>query len=74
MNEAHELLSLCGVSAPSLDAIVEAARTAGALGAKLTGAGGGGAAIALVDDPEPVLQAIQSAGYEARSAVLGGTT
>lgn len=72
MNEAHELLSRCGVSAPVLDAIVHAARGAGALGAKLTGAGGGGAAVALIgDDPEPVLRAIRAAGFEAHAAILG---
>jgi galactokinase len=36
------------VSSPELDAMVGAARAAGALGARLTGAGFGGAAIALV--------------------------
>jgi mevalonate kinase len=72
MNEAHELLSRCGVSSESLDAIVKAARGAGALGAKLTGAGGGGAAIALAPNPEPVIRAIQAAGYAARVAIIGG--
>ncbi len=74
MSEAHELLSRCGVSAPTLDAIVQAARGAGALGAKLTGAGGGGAAVALTaDDPEPVVRAIRAAGFEAHAAILGVT-
>lgn len=72
MNEAHELLARCGVSSDSLEAIVKAARGAGALGAKLTGAGGGGAAIALAPDPEPVLRAIRAAGFEARVALIGG--
>ena len=73
MNEAHELLKRCGVSRDSLDAITQAARKAGALGAKLTGAGGGGAAIALAPDPEPVLQAIRALGFEARFALIGAT-
>jgi len=49
-NMAHGLLSGLGVSTPQLDALVREARQAGALGAKLTGAGGGGAVIALSPD------------------------
>lgn len=71
MNEAHGLLSRCELSSTELDEIVRVARSAGALGAKLTGAGGGGAAVALVDEPEPVVQAIERAGFEARVVVLG---
>ncbi len=47
MYQNHELLRKIGVSHPKLDHLVEAARRAGALGAKLTGAGGGGCMIAL---------------------------
>ncbi len=47
MNFNHGLLSALGVSARSLDTMVWAAREAGALGAKLTGAGGGGCIVAL---------------------------
>lgn len=47
MYQNHELLQRLGVSHPKLDHLVEAARRAGALGAKLTGAGGGGCIIAL---------------------------
>ncbi len=47
MNFNHGLLSALGVSSRSLDAMVWAARDAGALGAKLTGAGGGGCIVAL---------------------------
>jgi mevalonate kinase len=72
MNEAHGLLSRCGVSSDSLDTIVSTAREAGALGAKLTGAGGGGAAIALAPDPERVADAIRQRGFEARVAILPG--
>ena len=39
------------VSGPELDALVHTARAAGAIGAKLTGAGGGGAVIALAPGP-----------------------
>jgi mevalonate kinase len=50
MNRNHELLKQIGVSTPKLDGLVAAARKAGALGAKLTGAGGGGCIIALCSD------------------------
>ena len=49
MNENHELLADLGVSTPRLDEAVELLRGMGAMGAKLTGAGGGGAVIALVN-------------------------
>jgi len=47
MNRNHKLLKQIGVSTPKLDRLVVEARRAGALGAKLTGAGGGGCIIAL---------------------------
>jgi len=47
MNENQLHLSWFGVSTPSLDSICKTALAAGALGAKLTGGGGGGCAIAL---------------------------
>jgi len=52
MNFNHGLLSALGVSSRSLDAMVWAARDADALGAKLTGAGGGGCIVALDDTTE----------------------
>ncbi len=50
MDENHALLQEIGVSCPELDALVAAARSAGALGAKLSGGGRGGNMIALVTD------------------------
>lgn len=47
MDFNHGLLSALGVSARTLDAMVWGAREAGATGAKLTGAGGGGCIVAL---------------------------
>ena len=47
MNFNHGLLEALGVSSRSLDSMVWAAREAGAHGAKLTGAGGGGCVVAL---------------------------
>ncbi|MBM4429050.1 MAG: mevalonate kinase [Chloroflexi bacterium] len=48
MDENQELLQAIGVSSPELDALVSAAREAGALGAKLCGGGRGGNMIALI--------------------------
>lgn len=50
MTQNHEILKKLGVSTPELDALCELAMRQGALGAKLTGAGGGGCVIALVED------------------------
>ena len=50
MNRNHELLRQIGVSTPLLDHLVEESKRVGALGAKLTGAGGGGCVIALCND------------------------
>jgi len=44
------VLSALGVSTPRLDFFVNLARRKGAYGSKLTGAGGGGAFFALVDE------------------------
>jgi mevalonate kinase len=52
MDFDHGLLEALGVSSRSLDAMVWAARDAGAHGAKLTGAGGGGCIVALDPTPE----------------------
>jgi mevalonate kinase len=48
MDDNHRLLQTMGVSSPELDALCQAARTAGALGAKLSGGGRGGNMIALL--------------------------
>ncbi len=60
MNENHALLQRLEVSNTELDRLVTAARTAGALGAKLSGAGAGGFMIALVtpDQESAVKQAL----------------
>jgi len=64
MNMNHALLYGVGVSDESLEWLTNAARKAGALGAKLTGAGGGGCMIALTKDErlDQVMDAIQRAG------------
>jgi len=60
----HELLVCLGVSTPALDALVCAALDAGALGAKLTGSGGGGFVLALVtpERMQSVAGAMKAAG------------
>jgi len=66
MNINHELLRTLGVSCRELEELIYAARKAGALGAKLTGAGGGGCMIALAH-PEKIIDvayAIKEAGGE----------
>jgi mevalonate kinase len=50
MSENHVLLREMGVSTPALDRLVVAAESAGALGAKMSGAGWGGNMVALVDE------------------------
>jgi len=50
MDLNHDLLVEVGVSSPELDSLVETAREAGALGAKLSGGGRGGNMIALVPE------------------------
>lgn len=47
MNMNHHLLEVLGVGHPQLAKMVIAARSAGAFGAKITGAGGGGSMVAL---------------------------
>ena len=64
MDANHELLVKIGVSNPQLDNLVKVAKSAGALGAKLTGAGGGGCMIALSrpEDSKKIAEAIANAG------------
>lgn len=65
MNYNQMLLSGLFVSTEGIEHCCGLAREAGALGAKLTGAGGGGAVVALCDrDPEPVLAAWRAGGIE----------
>jgi mevalonate kinase len=62
MNVNHGLLDALGVCTMELSALVYAARNAGAYGAKLTGAGGGGCMVALTDSPRKVAEAIEKVG------------
>ena len=71
MNANHEILKMLGVSHEKLDDICKIAFSAGAYGAKMTGAGWGGCAIAVADEPEKIVNALVAAGYEAFVAELG---
>ena len=64
MSADQDHLSALRLSCPELDALVLAARQAGALGAKLTGGGMGGHMLALVtpETETKVSQALLSAG------------
>jgi len=65
MNYNQMLLSGLFVSTEGIERCCGLAREAGALGAKLTGSGGGGAVVALCDaNAEPILAAWRSAGIE----------
>jgi mevalonate kinase len=68
MNESQLLLERLGVSHEKADELIEVAKSAGAVGAKITGAGGGGAIIALAsskEDSERIAAAIKEAGQNA---------
>jgi mevalonate kinase len=64
MDQNHAFLQELTVSSPELDKLVDAARKAGALGAKMSGGGRGGNMIALVEQAgaESVASALLSAG------------
>jgi mevalonate kinase len=65
MDAAHGLLAALRVSSPELETLVHTARAAGAVGAKLTGAGGGGAVIALAPGHQrDVLARWRAAGFD----------
>ncbi len=68
MNICHGLLNAIGVSTPALEEMLSIARGAGALGAKLTGAGGGGSIVALCPGKvAEVSRTLSDAGYQIES-------
>lgn len=72
MTQNQGLLNAIQVSSPELEEIIAVSRKNGALGAKLTGAGGGGAAIALCpDNSEKISLAIKKAGYHTVTTQIG---
>lgn len=61
----HTLLSSLMLCTTKLDAMCQAARAAGALGAKMTGAGGGGCMFALAPEREAAEQVCDALGDDA---------
>lgn len=67
MNENQAILRQIGVSHYKVDDLIDICGKAGALGAKITGAGGGGAVIALAaskQDSAKIASRAKAAGYE----------
>ncbi len=68
LNDNHFLLKKAGVSSEGIEEALALCRKAGALGGKLTGAGGrGGACFSLVkkENAEKLVEALKEAGFEA---------
>jgi mevalonate kinase len=71
MDENQALLASLSVSCEPIETMCKAARDAGALGAKLTGAGGGGCVIALAGDrSEPILESWEKRGFRAFASTV----
>ena len=72
MNVCQGLLNGLQVSSWELEELIQIARENGALGAKLTGGGGGGSMIALCpDNAANVIRAMHEAGYQAMEVRIG---
>ncbi len=76
--ELGELMNLCQgylnalqLSTPELEDLIHIARENGALGAKLTGGGGGGSMVAICPDcQDAVVEAMEAAGYKTFSVTV----
>ena len=72
MNVCQGYLTALQVSSWEIEELVQIARDNGALGAKLTGGGGGGSVIALCPDKaDQVIKAMQEAGYQGMEVQIG---
>ncbi|MBU7033157.1 MAG: mevalonate kinase, partial [Theionarchaea archaeon] len=74
MDKNHELLQAIEVSNEELDTLVETARSAGAVGAKMTGGGLGGYMVALTPGKklqESVARAIEDEGFHVLKTRIG---
>jgi len=73
MNVNQGLLNAVGLSSEGLEAMVNRLRRLGALGAKLTGAGGdGGAVLGLFREPEPIVAKLKQEGVTCFVSQLAG--
>ncbi len=73
MNENHALLKEIGVSTPELELLVKTCLENGALGAKITGGGGGGCIFALTkpSNQNAIAKAIEKKGFKAYKTKIG---
>ena len=72
MNRNQSALAEIGVSCKEIDRVIDIALDAGALGAKLTGSGDGGAVIIYAGaQNKAVHERLRHAGFETRDIVLG---
>ncbi len=72
MNLCHGYLNALQLSTPELEELIHIARANGALGAKLTGGGGGGSMIALCpDNADRVVNAMEAAGFKTLNVTIG---
>jgi mevalonate kinase len=74
MDLNQTLLGALFVSTPDIERMCATARSVGALGAKLTGAGGGGSVVALVPSPavaDVVLSAWKRDGFDGFATSVG---
>lgn len=62
MNENHRIVAELGGSGPANEHLIRVANDAGALGAKLAGAGGGGTILVLTHDPDRMRAVLTEAG------------
>ncbi|KAA0009002.1 MAG: hypothetical protein FE036_01225 [Thermoplasmata archaeon] len=65
MDKNHKILYNIGASSKEIEKLIMTARKAGAYGAKITGAGGGGSIIAIGDEPEKIREALKEKGKDA---------
>lgn len=72
MNTNQNLLEALRVSSPELKSLIEASRSSGAYGAKLTGGGGGGCIIALGDGKSDISTGIMKNGGDPITTKVGG--